>query len=321
MLKFYFGKIIQYLLLIVVTFTLNFLLPRFMPGNPLKFLGGEDIVLMSSKEKQEILEKYGLDKSLAIQYKSYIKCLYQGDLGYSYQQKRPVSEIIKTRLPWTLLLTGINLLISTIIGVICGTLAAWKRGQKIDLLLSNIFVFFTSMPSFWVGMILVAIFGAELKWLPTYGAKTMWASYVGIENVIDIIKHLILPVITLVILSTTSIFLTMRYSMISILGEDYILMAKIKGLSDEQVKYKHVMRNALIPVVTVVMLNLGYMVGGATVVETVFAYPGMGRLLYEAVIFRDYPVIQGCFLIITLCVIFANLLADMLYPLIDPKVV
>lgn len=321
MLKFYASKIAQYALLIIFTISLNFLLPRLMPGSPLKFLGGEDIVLMSSEEKQEILEKHGLDKPLHEQYMIYLKGLLHGDLGYSYQQKKLVSEIIKNRLPWTLLLTGLNIIITSIIGIALGTVAAWKRGKKEDFILNNIFIFFRSMPSFWIGMILVAVFGAQLKWFPTFGAQTMWGGYEGIDKLLDIGKHLVLPLTTLVILSVTSIYITMRYSMINTLKEDYIKMAKIKGLSDRTVKYKHAMRNALIPVVTVIMLNLGYMVGGSTVVETVFAYPGMGRLLYEAVIFRDYPMIQGCFLVITLCVILANLVADLLYPLIDPKVV
>lgn len=177
------------------------------------------------------------------------------------------------------------------------------------------------MPSFWIGMIFIAVFGARLGWLPIFGAQSVWARYTGFERIIDIIRHLIMPTTTLVILSVSSIYLTMRYSMIDVLGEDYILMAKMKGLSNKKVRYTHAMRNALIPVVTIVMLNVGYMVGGATIIETVFSYPGMGRLLFEAVTNRDYPVIQGCFFMITICVIAANVIADLIYPLLDPRVV
>lgn len=321
MAKFYFSKIIQYAVLILFTISLNFFLPRVMPGNPLKYVVGEDISLMSAQEKEVLLEELGLNKSIHEQYLDYFKALIKGDLGYSYKEKKPVSKIIGERLPWTILLSIINILLSTIIGVVLGTIAAWNRGKAKDIGLNNLFVFFRSMPSFWIGMILVAIFGAQLKLLPIFGAQTMWENYTGMSKVIDIAKHLILPSVTLVILSVSSVYFTMRYSMIDTLGEDYILMARMKGLADEKIKYRHAMRNALIPVVTVVMMNLGYMVGGATVVETVFSYPGMGRLLFEAVTNRDYPVIQGCFLIITICVIAANIIADMLYPLLDPKVV
>lgn len=321
MIKFYFGKFMQYFVIIAFTITLNFFLPRVMPGDPLKFIVGEDIVMMTAEEKQEILEKHGLDKPINEQYVNYIKTILKGDLGYSYRASKPVVDIISERLPWTLLLSFINIVISTIIGIILGTIAAWNRGKTIDIVLNNLFVFFQSMPSFWIGMILIAIFGAKLGWFPIFGAQSMWINYAGITKMLDIAKHLILPTMTLVILSVSSIYLTMRYSMIDILGEDYILMAKMKGLTDKKIRYVHAMRNALIPVVTIVMLNLGYMVGGATVIETVFSYPGMGRLLFEAVTNRDYAVIQGCFLMITVCVIAANIIADMLYPLLDPKVV
>ena len=319
--KFYISKMLQYTILIVFTLSLNFILPRVMPGNPLKYVVGDDISLMSSEDKEILLDKLGLNKPMHEQYYDYVKALLKGDLGYSYRENKPVNDIISERLPWTLLLAGINIILSTIIGVIFGTVAAWNRGKSKDITLNNIFIFLRSMPSFWIGMILITIFGAKLNLLPIYGAQTMWADYTGLTKILDIIKHLILPVITLTILSVSSIYFTMRYSMIDTLGEDYILMAKIKGLEDKKVKYKHAMRNALIPVVTIVMLNLGYMVGGATVVETVFSYPGMGRLLFESVTNRDYPVIQGCFLIITICVIAANIIADILYPLLDPKVV
>lgn len=321
MLKFYSAKISQYLLLIIFTITLNFLLPRLMPGSPLRFLGGEDVILMSSEEKQAILKEHGLDKPLHVQYVAYVRSLLKGDIGFSFQQKMPVIDIIKARLPWTLLLTGINIIITTILGVIFGTIAAWQRGTKKDVMLMNVFAFLKSMPSFWIGMILVSVFGAQLGILPIYGSQTLWANYTGLAKVIDIAKHLVLPVTTLVFLSISSIFLTMRYSMIDVLGEDYIFMAKVKGLNENTIKYRHAMRNALIPVVTIVMLNLGYMVGGATIVETVFAYPGIGRMMFEAVINRDYPVLQAGFLIITISVILANFIADIIYPLFDPKVV
>lgn len=319
--KFYISKFMQYFLVVLVTITLNFFLPRMMPGDPLQFIVGEDIESMSEEAKDAVREKYGLNKPMGQQYVEYMKQLLHGDLGYSYRASRPVWEVIGERLPWTILLSLFNILLTTVFGVILGALAAWNRGRKQDVILNNTMAFFQSMPSFWLGMIMIAVFGAKLGWFPTYGARTVFENLTGMAYVLDIVEHMALPVITLVLINLSSVYLTMRYSMIDVLGEDYILMAQMKGLTDKKVRYVHAMRNALIPVVTTVMLNLGHIVGGSTIIETVFSYPGMGRLMYESVLNRDYPVIQGCFLITTLCVILANIITDMLYPLIDPKVV
>lgn len=321
MLRFYIGKFSQYALLLFLASSLNFALPRLMPGDPLLYVVGEDVTLMSAQEKEKMRTDMGLNRPVAVQYIEYMGELLRGDLGYSFRENKPVATVIAKRLPWTILLSLLNILLSTAIGASIGAWAAWKRGSRADLGVGTFFIFLRSMPSFWVGMILVAVFGASLKWLPVYGAYTMWSDYKGLAYILDIARHVILPLTTMVILSVTSIFITMRYSMINVLGEDYILMAELKGISQKKIKYRHAMRNALIPVVTVVMMNIGYMVGGSTVVETVFAYPGTGRLLFEAVSNRDYPLIQGCFFVITLCVIVANVVADLLYPLLDPKVV
>lgn len=321
MIKYYAKKVLQYAIVLLVAITLNFLLPRIMPGDPIKYMVGEDYVYMTVEERDALREEHGLDDPWIKQYGRYLGNLLKGDLGYSYQNGRDVSEMIGEKIPWTLLLSGINIVLVTIVGVVFGTIAAWKRGSKTDLFLNNLMAFFKSMPSFWIGMILIAIFGVALGWFPVYGAESAYARLKGWDKIVDIAHHLVLPEITLLIVSVSSIFVTMRFSMINVLGEDYIVMARMKGLSERTIKYKHGMRNALIPVITVVMMNMGYILGGATVIETVFAYPGMGRLLYDSVIGRDYPLIQGCFLISTLCVVAANIIADLLYPLIDPKAV
>ncbi|HLG26159.1 MAG TPA: ABC transporter permease, partial [Paenisporosarcina sp.] len=253
-------------------------------------------------------------------YISYIKNIATGDFGYSYQQKRPIADLLKERMPWTLLLAGLGLVISTIIGVMFGALSAWRRGSSIDANLLTMFMFLSAMPSFWIGMILVSIFSAQLGLFPVFGAESGWSNLTGMDRFFDILRHLVLPLTTLVLISVTNTFMIMRYSMLNVLGEDYIMMAKAKGVRDRVIKYKHAMRNALLPVATVFMLSLGFMLGGATVIETVFAYPGVGRLMFESVVSRDYPLIQATFLIITFSVVIANLLADILYPLLDPKV-
>jgi peptide/nickel transport system permease protein len=314
------GRMLQYLLLIVAMLVLNFMLPRMMPGTPLAFLAGEDVGLMTAEQRQAVMEQHGLDQPLPQQFGRYVVNLAQGDFGYSFQQRRPISDIIGERLPWTLLLAGANLLISTIIGVLVGAIAAWKRGGRSDASLMATFVFLAAMPSFWIGMILVAVFSAQLGWFPVYGAYSTYSGLAGWDRLVDIGHHLVLPLTSLVLISVSSVFFTMRYSMLSVLRQDYISMARAKGVPERLVKYRHAMRNALLPVLTIFMLNLGFIVSGAVVIETVFAYPGIGRLLFQAVMARDYPVLQATFLLITLTVIAANIVADLLYPLFDPRV-
>lgn len=321
MVKYYLGKLLQYLVVIVLTLTLNFFLPRMMPGDPIKYILGESATSISPELRAQIMAEQGLDKPVIVQYGSYIANLLRGDLGYSYQKSKPVATLIGEKLPWTLLLAGTNVILTTIMGVVLGTVAAWNRGKTSDVTMGSVMVFLRSMPSFWVGMILIAIFGTQLGWLPSFGAETAWSNFTGWARVGDIVRHMILPSLTLLLISVSSVYMTMRYSMIDTLGEDYILLARLKGVAEKDIKYRHAMRNALIPVATVVMMDLGYMVGGATVIETVFAYPGTGRLLFDALTSRDYPLIQGCFLITTVCVLAANFLADLMYPLIDPKAV
>ena len=318
--RFLAQKIAQYMLVIFITITINFFLPRLMPGNPLIFLAGEDVAFLTEAEKAAIMENYGLDKPLGEQYTIYLKNIVTGDFGYSYQKKMPIADIIKDRLPWTLLLTGSALLLSSLLGVIFVAAAAWRRGTKTDAALLIKFMFFNSMPSFWVGMILVALFGATLRWFPIYGAQKAWMPLSGWPYYADILQHLVLPLTTLVLISIPSTFMIMRYSLLNVLGEDYILLATAKGLRENAIKDRYAVRNALLPVGTIFMLQLGYMFSGATVIETVFAYPGLGRLMFEAVVGRDYPVLQASFLIITVAVVLGNLLADLLYPLVDPKV-
>ena len=313
-------QMVQYGVLILLAVALNFFLPRAMPGSPLAYLAGEDVGMLSPEQRQEVLSRHGLDLPVGRQFLLFLSNLARGDFGHSYQRGRPVSDIIAERLPWTLLLTTSALLIQTALGVYLGARAAWSRGKPLDFSLMSAFMLFRSMPSFWVAMILVAVFGASLGWFPMYGAFKPWAGHTGWAQVVDVLRHLVLPVTSLVLLGAAETFMTMRYAMLGVLGEDYINVARAKGLDEATVLYRHAGRNALLPVATVFMLSLGFGVSGATVIETVFAYPGLGRLMYEAVLSRDYPLLQASFLVITLAVIVANLLADLLYALLDPRV-
>ncbi|HEY63302.1 MAG TPA: ABC transporter permease [Caldilineae bacterium] len=313
-------KLWQYGAVLFVTVSLNFLLPRLMPGDPLALLAGEDAALLPAETRAEILRRHGLDQPLWRQYVRYLSDLMRVDWGYSYQQKRPIGDILRERLPWTVLLTGASLLLSTALGGLFGVLTAWRRGQASDIGILAFFIFLQSLPAFWVGMIFIAVFAVQLGWLPTFGAQTPWRQLTGWARVADILKHLVLPVATLTLVSVPGTFIITRYSMLSVLREDYILVARAKGLTERALMFRHAIRNALLPVATVFMLNLGFVVSGATVVETVFSYPGLGRLLYEAVLNRDYPVLQAAFLLITISVIAGNILADLVYPVLDPRV-
>jgi len=320
MLSFLKSKGGQYLTVLLLTLLLNFLLPRLMPRTPLQYLAGEDVGNLPPEAKAALLAKHHLDKPLHIQFLYYLKDVIRLDFGVSFKNATPIRELILQRLPWTLLLTGSALVLSTLVGVAMGAFAGWRRGRRADVGILALFIFLESLPSFWVGMMLVAIFAAGLKWFPVFGAVTPYGGLVGWERVLDILHHLALPLLTLTIVSISGTFMITRYSMLGVLGDDYILMARAKGLGERVILFRHAMRNALLPVATVFIMNIGFLVSGATVVETVFSYPGIGRLMFEAVLGRDYPVMQATFLITTVSVVFMNLLADLVYPLLDPRV-
>ncbi len=318
--RFFAGRGAQYLLVLALTIALNFFLPRMMPGSPLVFLAGEDVGFLDAAQRQQLYALYGLDQPQWKQFATYVANLARGELGYSFQRGRPIAALIGERLPWTLLLVGIALVLAAMIGAALGALAAWRRGTPLDLGTLGVAMLFESVPSFWLGMILIAVFGAGLGWFPIFGAVTAGLSLSGWPLVLDRARHLVLPLATLTLITVPGTYLIMRYSMLSVLGEQYIATARAKGVGERVVLRRHAVRNALLPVATVFMLNLGFIASGATVIETVFSYPGLGRLLYEAVLNRDYPVLQGTFFVITVSVIAANVLADLLYPLIDPRV-
>lgn len=320
MLRYLVGRGAQYGLVLLFAVTLNFLLPRMMPGSPLVYLAGEEVGYLSEEQRTQLLHAYGLDRPLWQQYARYLGDLARGNLGRSVQQGRPILEIIAQRLPWTLLLVGLSLLLATLVGIAWGLLAGWRRGSWLDVGSLGVTMVFESTPSFWLAMIFIAVFAAGLRWFPIFGAETPALGLSGLPLLANRGWHLVLPLATLTLVTVPGMFLITRYSLLGVLGEQYIATARAKGIEERTVMFRHAMRNALLPVATVFMLNLGFIVSGATVVETVFSYPGVGRLLFEAVRARDYPVIQATFFIITVSVIAANVLADLMYPLIDPRV-
>jgi peptide/nickel transport system permease protein len=310
---------LPHLLVLLLALAINFFLPRAMPGSPLPYIVGEEAGRLSPEERQRVLAEYGLERPLWEQFGLYLRRLLQGDLGRSLQNKQPVLQMILERLPWTLLLSGSALLLASGLGLLLGAFAARYRGGWLDRAGFAGAVLLDAMPSFWLGMLLIALFAVHWPILPVYGAYTPWANLQGLAWLLDVGRHLILPALTLTLSSLAGMFLVTRYAMLGTLHQDYIRTARAKGLPERQVIFKHALRNAALPVVTLFMLNLGSLVGGAVVVETVFSYPGLGRLLYEAASARDYPVLQGLLLFFTLSVVAFNLLAELLYPWLDPR--
>ncbi|MBS3942978.1 MAG: ABC transporter permease [Dethiobacter sp.] len=312
-------KAVQYLLLIWFVVLVNFLLPRILPGSPLMYLAGEDVGQLSPVERKELLSRYNLDQTLPVQFAEYLADLVTLQWGRSYSQNAPIITLIRNRLPWTIVLALMSIAFSAAIGAFLGIRAAINRGKWPDIYLLLTVSFLGSLPAFWLGMLLIAVFGVRLNWLPLFGAYTAGSGFTGLQKMLDIAMHMVLPLLTLTILSVGRYFMTMRYSLIEVLGEDYIILAKAKGLPDRIIRYKYIMRNALLPFFTVLMMDLGFVLSGATVVETVFAYPGLGRLMFEAVAARDYLLLQYSFFVSALLVILFNYLADRLYLYLDPR--
>lgn len=308
----------QYALVLWVALTLNFALPHLAPGDPVAYLYGGEAGSLSASQLAEIRASYGLDRSLHEQYGSYLWGLGHGDLGMSIRHNRPVTAVLAERIPWTLLLVVPATVIAATVATLLGAAAAWRRGSRRETALVGGILAMDAMPAFWVGMVLVAVFAVQLGWLPSFGAVAAGGS--GMGPAWDVAGHLVLPVLTLTMATLGGVFLLARAATLSTLAEPYVLLAEAKGASLRRVRYRHALRNALLPVATNVGLSLGTLLSGAVVVETVFAYPGLGRLLYAAVIARDYPLLQGTFLLITVGVVGANLLADLAYPLLDPRV-
>lgn len=309
----------QYGVVVVVAVTLNFLLPRLMPGNPLALIAGVDVGMLTPDQRAEIVARVGLDAPMWQQYLRYWGDIFTGDFGFSFRSSRPIVDMILERLPWTLLITGLSLLVSAVVGVLLGAISAWRRGTKGDLSMLSGMISIESLPSFWLGMVLVSLFAVQWGLLPSFGAVTPASDLEGWAHVWDIISHAILPVTALSIVGTPGVYMTMRYSMLETLGEDYIRTARAKGAGERRVLFGHVARNTIAPVITVLAIRLGFAFGGTVIIETVFSYPGLGRLVFEAVGGRDYPVMQAAFLVFTAAILVANLAADLLYPLIDPR--
>jgi len=270
---------------------------------------------------ERLRKRWGLDKPLHLQYLDFMKAMLCGDFGYSVAYYAPVFDVIMQKLPWTLFLLSTSIVLSTVGAVLLGAYTAWRRGSRFDLTATNSALFVRAIPHFWLGMVLLLVFGFYLPIFPLYGATTPGVDYPNtIEFLRDVLKHAALPLTCLVLRQIGMYMLYMRSATLEVLGEDFIVTAKAKGLSDREILFKHAVRNSLLPMVTITALRFGFMVNGAILTETVFSYPGTGRLIYEAIMNSDYFLLQGAFFITAVCVLVANLIADLLYAHLDPRV-
>jgi peptide/nickel transport system permease protein len=299
-----------------------FSLPRAMPGDPLSALDDPDNSLYVSDPvvRDKVEAYYGLDKPIPEQFEHYVGRLARGDLGFSIARKRSVSGLLRAHLPWTLLLMGVSFLIAAVASFVAGVAATWRRGGWSDRSLMTGMTVAQAVPEYALAALLLITFAVVFPVFPLAGARTPFAGHSGVGAVLDVARHLVLPAgaLTLSLLGTK--FLLVRNTMISTLGADYMVLARAKGLPDRLLKYRHAGRNALLPFLTVLGIQVGYAAGGAVFVESVFAYPGMGTLILNAVEARDYPVLEATFLVLALMVLTVNLLLELVYARVDPRV-
>ncbi|MEZ5065978.1 MAG: ABC transporter permease [bacterium] len=311
-----------YLLAAWVALTLNFFLPRLMPGDPATALFARFKGQLGPEALESLRETFGLtDAPLLGQYFTYLRHVVRGDLGLSVAYfPAPVTDVIATGMVWTLLLAGTAVVLSFVLGSLLGVAAAWWRRGWLDTWLPSVLVLIGAFPYFWLAMVALYVLGFTLRWFPLGHA---YGDYVvpnwSLAFVLDVVRHAALPVGTVVLATLGGWLLTMRNTMISVLGSDYVTLARAKGLSPARVVLRYAARNALLPSITGFGMALGFVLGGSLLTEIVFSYPGQGYLLVQAVRSQDYPLMQGIFLVITLAVLGANFLVDLLYLRLDPR--
>lgn len=317
MIRYFARRLLWAIVVAFASVVLTFVLIHTAPGNPVGILAGEQ---STAAFQRQLTHQLGLDQPLPAQLAIYLGRLLRGNFGYSFTFQAPVLALILARLPATLLLMGTSLAISTPVGAWVGTWAAVQRRSLRWNVITMLSVVGFSIPAFWLGQVLILLFGVELGWFPILGMTSLSQSGGVVVQWGQIVWHLVLPVCTLSVFEIALISRLTRASMLEVLEQDFMLAARGKGLRWRRVVYHHGLRNALLPVVTVFGLELGSLVAGFVVVETVFSWPGLGSLTFQAITARDYPVITGLFIIVSISVIVANLLTDALYVVIDPRI-
>ncbi len=319
LLRYVLRRLLQAIPVILGVIILNFLLLQLAPGDAATVLAGE-AGGAPAEYVQALRERFGLDKPVAVQLALYVKNILALDLGYSFRNQSSVLPLILARLSATLLLMGTTFVLSISVGVLLGLLAAvWVRTWK-DHLISVVAIIAYAMPLFWIGLMLILLFAVKLDWLPTSGMEDAAAFYEGSERIIDIARHLVLPAITLSLFYMALYARMMRATMLEQRGLDYVTTARAKGLTERQITLRHLVRNAIMPVVTVAGVQVGGLLGGSVVVESVFAWPGLGQLAFQSLFARDLNLLLGIFFISSCLVVLVNIVVDVVYVLLDPRV-
>jgi peptide/nickel transport system permease protein len=319
MLSFIAQRIAKGVVVLIAIIVMNFFLIRLAPCDPAMVMAGEagasDKVFVA-----QLREKFGLDRPLPEQLFVYVKGILALDLGFSFRQQAPVSKLILERLPATLLLTLSAFAISLVLGILFGSLAARFAGGWIDTAITVFTLIFYATPLFWIALMAILLFSVTMDWLPSFGYETVGANYTGFRHALDVAAHLIMPATTIGLFFMATYARMTRASMLEVKRLDFVKTARAKGLSDGVIQRRHVLRNALLPVVTLAGVHSGTLIGGAVLTETVFAWPGIGRLMYEALLQRDYNLLLGVFVVCSAMVLIFNLLTDLVYRLVDPRI-
>lgn len=314
------GRFAQMIGVLWVIVTILFLLFRLMPGDPLVAYIDPTF---TEEQAEAVRHQFGLDQPMHVQYVLYVRNLLTGNFGTSFFQKEPVFEILMDVFPNTLLLTGTSLILAYVFGVVAGAILAWRRGTFLEGTGILMALMTRAAPDFFVGMLVLSIFSFSLRWFPSSGISDPGVVFPTIWHQLaspDFWHHLALPAITLAIYLQGLPLLLMRSNMLEVLDEDFITMARMQGLSEWRIMLAHAARNAMLPIVTALTLGIGYAIGGDVVIENVFSWPGIGRLLVRAVSAHDYPLAQGAFLLIAIVIVAMNFLADVFYGVLDPRV-
>jgi peptide/nickel transport system permease protein len=312
-------RLVKTVLVAIAVVLLSFFLIRLAPGDAATVMAGQSGYADEAYMKS-LRAEYGLDQPLPVQLWKYVDAVAHGDLGTSYVRSQPVLGIIMERLPNTLLLDAFALIVAAAGGIWLGGIAARRPGSFLDNANTVLSMFFYSVPQFWLGMMMMLVFAVWLGWLPPFGIETMGADYTGLARVADVGVHILLPGTTLALYFMASYARLTRTAMIEVADQDFVKTARAKGISERQVARRHILRNALIPLITFAGLQASILVGGNVLVENVFSWPGVGTLAYEAVASRDNPLLLGIFIVTAVLVSLFNLVTDIAYSIADPRV-
>lgn len=311
-------RLAELLPIVFIIIVVNFFLIRLAPGDPIAYIIGDAPV--PAEVVAELRSKLGLDQSLISQLVIYLGNVLRGDFGYSFVSREPVINVIAARLPATLLLMITQYILAIAAGIGLGVVSARRQGSTLDTGVTLLSIVGYAMPVFWLGQMLMLIFATKLGWFPAQGMFALRYDLGPMGNVLDVAHHIVLPVVTLAFFNLALIARLTRSNMLQVLRLEYIIFARSKGLSERVITYKHALRNAILPVVTIIGINIKTLITGAVLTETVFAWPGLGRLTYDAIYTRDYPVLMAMFVFVGLLVVMGNLLTDIAYAYLDPRI-